>query len=134
MTELPDIYKNYIECLNGQDWERLGQFVDEKVVHNDRPLGLAGYRAMLEGDFCAIPDLCFTIQLLVSEPPFVSCRLWFDCTPKGELFDLPVNGRKIQFAENVFYKFQAGRIAQVWSIIDKSVIEAQLAGSARHLE
>lgn len=131
MSELGDIYEDYIECLNGQDWERLEQFVHEDVVHNDRPLGLAGYRAMLEGDFDATPDLRFTMELCVSEPPFVSSRLWFDCTPKGELFGLAVNGRRIRFAENVFYRFQAGRIVQVWSVIDKSAIEAQLVRAAR---
>ncbi|PWL19103.1 ester cyclase [Falsochrobactrum shanghaiense] len=131
MSELGDIYEDYIECLNGQDWERLGEFVHEDVVHNDRPLGLAGYRAMLEGDFDAIPDLRFTMELCVCEPPFVSSRLWFDCAPKGELFGLAVNGRRIRFAENVFYRFQAGRIVQVWSVIDKSAIEAQLVRAAR---
>ncbi|WP_173634626.1 ester cyclase [Paramixta manurensis] len=44
------IYHDYIDCLNRRDWDRLGQFVHEKVQHNGRPLGLAGYRAMLEKD------------------------------------------------------------------------------------
>jgi len=81
---------------------------------------------MLERDFRAIPDLYFGIRLLVSEPPRVASRLHFDCTPTGELFGLPVNGKKVQFAENVFYEFLGGRIETVWSIIDKAAIEAQL--------
>ena len=28
--------------------------------------------------------------------------------------------------DNVFYEFQAGKISQVWSVIDKAAIEAQL--------
>lgn len=123
---LAAIYRDYIACLNRQDWDNLGRFVHQTVSHNDRPFGLAGYRAMLEQDFKAIPDLQFNIELLVSEPPTIAARLAFDCTPVGTLFGLPVNGRRIRFAENVFYTFKNGLIKAVWSIIDKAAIEAQL--------
>ena len=129
MTE-PDpsiLYRAYIACLNTQDWAQLGRFVGDDVRHNGRPLGLTGYRAMLEGDFEAIPDLHFEIQLLVVETPYVASRLRFDCTPKAMLFGLPVNGRRISFCENVIYEFRDRRIAEVWSIIDKAAIAAQLA-------
>ncbi|MFK4770014.1 ester cyclase [Rhizobium sp. ZW T2_16] len=126
MCELSEIYRGYIDCLNRQDWQSLGDFVDENAVHNGRQIGLAGYREMLVGDFRAIPDLRFTIDFLVVEAPKVASRLVFDCTPAGELFGLPVNGRRIRFSENVFYQFSGGLIAQVWSVIDKAAIEAQL--------
>jgi predicted ester cyclase len=42
------------------------------------------------------------------------------------LLGLPVNGRRVQFAENVFCKLVGGRIDHVWSIIEKAAIEAQL--------
>lgn len=123
---LPDLYRGYIACLNRQDWPNLGTFVGEDVRYNGERIGLSGYREMLERDFRSIPDLHFDIRLLVSEPPHVASRLYFDCTPTGLLFGFPVNGRRVQFAENVFYEFSDGRIATVWSIIDKAAIEAQL--------
>jgi steroid delta-isomerase-like uncharacterized protein len=130
MTEpsLSGLYRAYIACLNAQDWAELGRFVADDVRHNGRPFGLAGYRAMLERDFDAIPDLHFEIELLVSESPYVASRLRFVCTPRAELFGLPVNGKRISFCENVFYEFREGRVAEVWSIIDKAAIEAQLPG------
>jgi predicted ester cyclase len=123
---LSDIYRDYIACLNNQDWQNLGRFVHDEVQYNGEPIGLSGYRAMLEGDFLAIPDLYFDIQLVFSEPPLLGSRLGFDCRPKGMLFGLPVNGKRVSFAENVFYEFEGERIAKVWSIIDKAAIEAQL--------
>jgi len=81
---------------------------------------------MLEGDFRAIPDLYFDIRLLISEPPRVASCLRFDCTPKGLLFGLPVNGKRVSFTEHVFYEFKDGRIEKVWSVIDKAAIESQL--------
>jgi predicted ester cyclase len=86
---------------------------------------------MLERDFDEIPDLHFNIEMLVSEPPFVASWLRFDCTPKGLFLSLPVNGKRVSFAENVFYKFRSGKIEQVWSVIDKSAIESQTKAMRR---
>ena len=128
MTEaaLADRYRAYIACLNRQDWENLREFVADDARHNGRPFGLIGYRAMLERDFEEIPDLRFNIELLVCEPSFVASRLRFDCRPKGLFLDLPVNGRRVVFTENVFYRFKGERIAEVCSVVDKAAIEAQL--------
>ncbi|MDA9430901.1 ester cyclase [Bradyrhizobium sp. CCBAU 51627] len=124
--ELADIYRDYIACLNRQDWPALGKFVHDEVVHNSQSFGLNGYRAMLERDFRQIPDLRFDIELLIAEPPRIAARLKFTCTPAGTFLGLAVNGRRVCFCENVFYEFDHGKIRQVWSIIDKAAIEAQL--------
>jgi predicted ester cyclase len=125
-TDLSDIYRGYIACLNKQDWPRLERFVHDEVYYNGQRVGILKYREMLEGDFYEIPDLYFDIQLLISEPPYIASRLVFDCTPKGKFLGLHVNGKRVSFTENVFYEFRRGKIAQVWSVIDKAAIEAQL--------
>jgi predicted ester cyclase len=123
---LANRYEAYISCLNNQDWNNLGNFIAEDVLHNDRPFGLTGYRAMLEQDFRDIPDLHFKIALLVVDNIHVASRLVFDCSPVGNFLGLPVNGRRLKFTENVFYEFRATKIVKVWSVIDKTAIEAQL--------
>lgn len=125
-SNLATLYSDYIACLNAQDWESLGHFVHPDVVHNARRLGLHGYRSMLEANYRDIPDLRFEIEFLVIEPPKLAARLAFNCTPTGEFLGLAVNGARISFAENVFYAFEDGRIREVWSVIDKEAIEAQL--------
>jgi predicted ester cyclase len=129
-ADLADTYRAYIACLNAQDWPNLGRFVREDARHNGRQIGLSGYRGMLEQDFLQIPDLRFNIELLVADPPHIAARLAFHCTPKAAFLGLPVNGRKVSFTENVFYRFRDDRIENVWSIIDKSAIEAQLRDPA----
>ena len=128
MTEedLSAVYRDYIACLNRQDWPHLGRFVDDDVHYNGRRIGLDGYREMRERDFDAIPDLHFDIQLLIADRPYVASRLLFDCTPRGDLFGLQVNGKRVSFSENVFYEFRDEGIAAVWSVIEKAAIEAQL--------
>jgi predicted ester cyclase len=125
-TDLANLYRNYIACLNQQDWPNLGQFVDDDAHYNGQRIGLSGYREMLERDFREIPDLHFDIQLLICDPPYIASRLGFVCTPKGTFLGLAVNGKRVSFTENVFYQFRNGKIEQVWSVIDKAAIEAQL--------
>jgi predicted ester cyclase len=125
-TDLSDIYRDYIACLNRKDWAKLGQFVDDDVIHNGRRVGLSGYLGMLERDFDEIPDLYFNVQLLICDPPYIASRLGFDCTPRGTFLGLDVSGKRVSFTENVFYEFRSERICQVWSIIDKAAIAAQL--------
>ncbi len=125
-ADLSDVYRDYIACLNKQDWPQLEQFVHDEVQYNGGRIGLSGYRGMLERDFLEIPDLHFNIRLLIFDPPYVASRLGFDCTPKGKFLGLPVNGKRISFSENVFYEFRNEKIEQVWSVIDKAAIEAQL--------
>lgn len=124
--DLEVVYRKYIDCLNERDWEGLGQFVHEEVRHNGRPLGIGGYRAMLQNDTEQIPDLRFEVELLVVRSPWVACRLRFDVTPKGDFLGVPVNGRRVRFCENVFYGFDGGKIRDVRSVIDKPAIEAEL--------
>jgi Predicted ester cyclase len=129
IAELTAQYRAYIDCLNRQAWEELDRFVDDEVQHNGRPFGLAGYREMLVKDFTDIPDLHFNIDLIVCEPPRLAARLAFDCSPRGEFLGLSVDGRRVAFTENVFYEFSGNRISRVWSVIDKTAIEAQLGNN-----
>jgi predicted ester cyclase len=128
MMSLPDLYRYYIACLNSRRLDNLHLFVDEEVVYNNRKIGLSGYTKMLEQNFTEIPDLQFELQLLIYEKEYIASRLIFDCTPKEIFLGIPVNGRNIVFTENVFYQFHDRKIKEVWSIIDKAAIEAQLKG------
>jgi len=125
-TDLSDAYRDYIACLNKQDWPKLEQFVHNEVYRNGQRIGILGYREMLEKDFDDIPDLYFDVQLLICDPPYIASRLKFDCTPRGTFLGLGVNGKRVSFTENVFYEFRREKIWQVWSVIDKEAIETQL--------
>jgi predicted ester cyclase len=125
-SDLSNVYRGYIACLYQHDWPKLEEFVHDEVYYNGQRIGLLGYREMLEKDFYEIPDLYFDIQLLISDPPYIASRLKFDCTPKGKFLGLQVDGKRVSFSENVFYEFRGEKIWQVWSVIDKPAIEAQL--------
>jgi predicted ester cyclase len=112
-ASLSTIYREYIGCLNRQGWAELEQFVHDEVRYNGERIGLSGYRQMLERDFRETPDLYFNIHLLVCQPPHIASRLRFACTPKEKFLGLKVGGRKISFAENMFYDFDERNIKTV---------------------
>jgi predicted ester cyclase len=126
IDEIAEFYRGYIACLNAQDWRGLHLYVADRVVRNGTRVGLEGYREMLESDFRAVPDLSFNIGHLVCQPPMIASRLCFDCTPIGTLFGMRVDGKRVRFEENVFYETGRGRIQNVWSVIDKAAVAAQL--------
>ena len=72
---LSNVYRDYIDYLNKQDWPRLGQFVHDGAIHNGRQIGLSGYLEMLERDFDEIADLYFNIDMLIADPPYIASRL-----------------------------------------------------------
>ncbi|PLC50906.1 ester cyclase [Pollutimonas subterranea] len=125
-TATASMYKQYIACLNARAWNELSEFVAADVIHNGRPLGVDGYRAMLEENFRDIPDLHFNADLVVANESHVASRLRFDCTPVQEFLGVPVNGRRVVFHEHAFYTLREGKIAEVFSLIDKTAVEAQV--------
>jgi predicted ester cyclase len=127
MSSILNIYRDYLACLNKQAWDDLDSFVDNRIHYNSQEIGLAGYRLMLEQNYREIPDLYFKAELIVANSSHLACRLEFKCTPIGTFMELPINGRRVQFAENVFYEFRDNKIKEVWSVIDKASIEKQLS-------
>ena len=125
--DLLAVYRDYLACLNDRRWDDLGRFVADEVRYNGEQLGLGGYRAMLEADTRAIPDLRFVPELLVADGEVVSCRLVFRCTPLRAFLGFEPTGERISFAEHVFYGFDDRRIAEVWSLIDKETIREQVS-------
>ena len=121
------VYRDYLACLNERRWDDLGRFVAEEVVYNGEWIGLSGYRAMLQADTDAIPDLEFIPDILLADDRVVSCRLFFQCTPQQAFLGFEPTGGRLSFPEHVFYAFDNRQIVEVWSVIDKETIRQQLS-------
>jgi predicted ester cyclase len=125
--QLLAVYRDYLACLNARRWDDLGRFVAQDVRYNDEPVGLAGYRAMLEADVDNIPDLRFVPEILLADGEVVSCRLVFRCTPRRAIFGVEPTGAPVTFAEHVFYRMVDARIVDVRSLIDAQAVRDQLS-------
>ena len=125
-ADLGDRYRGYLTCLNERRFDDLREFVHEPVVHNDRTLRIAEFQDLLRRDAAEIPDLNYEIERLVVQGEQVACRIRFDCTPTASFRGIPPTGRPISFVEHVFYRYEDGRIAQIWSLIDMDAVREQL--------
>ena len=126
LTDTKSIYLLYINALNAHNIEALARFVHEQLSYNGKLITYRDYQDMLVANIQTFPDLHFNIDMLVVEDHNVACRLAFDCTPQEPFLGFKPNGNKVQFSENVFYKFRDGRIYEVWSIIDQAALADQL--------
>jgi predicted ester cyclase len=128
MTEaaLSQRYRDYIACLSGRDWENLKQFVSggarANAAHSASPaiapcLNAISRRSRTSGSRSSFWSAS-RLMLRAGSGSTAGQRVSF--------LGLPVNGRRVSFAENVFYQFRDERIAEVWSVADKAAIEAQL--------
>jgi predicted ester cyclase len=125
-AELETHYRQYIRCLNERRLDDLGHYVHDKLRYNGVPETRTAYRDRLMQDFTAIPDLYFGVQVLVAHADQVACRIFFRCTPQHEWQGWQPSGQTISFAEHVFYRFLDGKIEEVWSLLDRDAIAAQL--------
>lgn len=128
-ADLASRYREYLAALNERRLDDLVHHVHDELTYNDEAMTRQEYRDMLAGDIAAIPDLVFDAHLVVAADDHVACRLVFDCTPVQEFLGFTPDGRRVRFAEHVFYRYSEGRIAAVRSLIDRPAIEAQLRGS-----
>jgi predicted ester cyclase len=126
---LEERYRAYLACLNERRFGDLPGFVRDPVTHNGRRLSVGQFQELLRRDTTEIPDLFFAVERLVVQGNDVACRIRFDCTPAVDFRGTPSAGRAVSFVEHVFYRYEDGRIAEIWSVIDIEGIREQLSRS-----
>ena len=125
-TDLEAHYRAYLTALNERRLDDLVHYVDDELTYNGSAMTRRRYRDLLAADVVAVPDLVYDPHIVVVSGDRVACRLVFDCHPEREFLGFTPDGRRLVFAEHVFYRFRDGRIAEVSSLIDRAAIAAQL--------
>lgn len=120
-------YRAYLTALNERRLDDLVRYVHDELVYNGDTMTRRQYRDLIADDTEAVPDLFYDAQIIVADNNRVACRILFDCTPQLPFLGFSPNGQRITFAEHVFYDFGDGRIAAVWSVIDRHAIREQLS-------
>ena len=125
-ARLEQTYRAYLDALNERRFDEVGRFLQDELTYNDSVITREQYVAARVEDVRVIPDVRFDPHLLVVGDDHVACRLWFDCTPRHAFLGVEATGRRITFAEHVFYRFRDDRIEHVWSLLDVDAIRRQL--------
>jgi steroid delta-isomerase-like uncharacterized protein len=114
------------EELSSSDWELISKTIDELVepdalVRAPTPPGVRGAQAlkhvfgMLHRTF---PDLRITVDDVIAEGDKVVSRNTVTGTHQGEYMGIPPTGKSITYNEIVVLRFDDGRIAETWGVVD----------------
>jgi|SRR5215831_6608432 len=90
------------------------------------PKGREGMKLLGRSVVMAFPDVHANIQDLIAEGDKVVERTEAGGTHKGEFNGVPATGRPVRWSELHVYRFEKGKIAELWSEIDFLAIMAQI--------
>lgn len=95
---------------------------------------LADYARTIAANIEAVPDFHWEVQDLVTDGNLVAVRLEDSGTPHANWLGIAPSGRAITFQEFAFYRFQDGKIAEIWFLVDVRSIQSQLQPSPANAE
>jgi len=110
--------------------DRVGEFVLPGFVDHSLPPGLPygdeGVRAILGLIREAFPDHDANVLQMVAEGDLVATHKEFTGTHLGEFFGVPATRRRATIRVMDFVRYEDGRIAEHWNIVDVAGLMAQL--------
>lgn len=126
MPDIKKIYLEYIQSLREFNLDNLSDFVDEDVVHNNRRMGIEGYKGLIRDGIVA-SRLAINVQHLISDEDHVAAHLIFTCPASTkELLGKRTDGTEFSLSEIVMYKFRQGKIIEVHSVVDVDGVKSHM--------
>ncbi|HEX5498534.1 MAG TPA: ester cyclase [Thermomicrobiales bacterium] len=122
------------EVINKRNPTALNDILAPTVVHHaaggyPQLLDEGGVTAMM-GDFlAAFPDLHYDFDFFIDKDDYVVERYTATGTQTGPLGDLAPTGRTATWTGNNIFRFECGKIAEVWSEVDAVSRTQQLLGT-----
>ena len=126
MADLRNVYTRYLSCCNERRFSGLAEFVHDPIRFRGELTSLADYAKAIVSDIEAIPDFRWKIEDLVTDGSLVAVRLEDSGTPRTNWLGNAPTGQSIRFQELAFYRFQDGKIAEMWFLLDLPAIQSQL--------
>ena len=124
--EWESLYRRYLQACNDHDFDRLGEFVAERVVVNGEVQGLSAYAAGLTDVVRAFPDYRWNLHHLLVERPWISAHFVDTGTHQDEFLGVAATKKFVRVQEFALYRMAAGMIAEVWVSADNLGLLTQL--------
>jgi steroid delta-isomerase-like uncharacterized protein len=119
-------FRRFHDAINTGDAETISTIIDELVEPNARirtplPLPATGAQAIKyvwAALLVAFPDLHLTVEDIIAEGDKVVVRNTVTGTHRGEYMGLPPTGKSVTYNEIFIFRFDNGRIAETWGVVD----------------
>jgi steroid delta-isomerase-like uncharacterized protein len=117
----------YREVFDGNRLDLLPELVAEDVLlHPGDERGIQVYRTLLDRAQTAFSEREFSIESIIASDDLVAARWKMDAIHSGPIGGLAATGKRIQQNANVFFRFERGKIAEVWTQFDQMGVLRQL--------
>ena len=128
--------KNVLRRLYGEFVDRGNAGVLEEIVAPDfaseaapAVKGIEAVKAVVLPVREAFPDLHHTIHDLVAEGDRVAVRWTMQGTHRGPFAGIPATGKPVAFSAISIYRFQDGKIVELWAQVDRLGLLQQLGAA-----
>jgi len=119
-------FRRFHDAVNSGDAELIAQTIDEVVDPDVRigtplPIDATGAQALKQvwtTLLRAYPDLHVAVEDLIAEADKLVSRNVVTGTHQGEYLGLPPTGRPVTYNEIFIFRFEDGRIAETWGVVD----------------
>ncbi|RZU41059.1 ester cyclase [Edaphobacter modestus] len=123
------IHSFYDQCLNQRQSGLLPElFTADAVAHtpNGDSTGLADVQQTVERVHAMFPDHHFTIDDIIVNGDKAAARWTMTATNTAPIGGIPPTGKPITQRANVFYRFEDGKIAELWLQLDQIGVLRQI--------
>jgi predicted ester cyclase len=127
-------FRRLLNTANSGDVEIITTTIDDllepdAVFHAALPPGVTAAQAMKQiwtVLLRAFPDLQVTVEDVLAVDDKIVARNTVTGTHQGEYLGLAPTGRTVTYAEIFIARFEAGRVAEIWGVVDGLAQRRQL--------
>lgn len=134
MEEIDAVKIIFAEGWNRENFEPLGEALAPEFTFHvrgmTRQMDAAALRDIIRRWRVGFPDLHFEIRAVVATGENAALHATLTGTHRGAWSGLEPTGRSIDVEHMYFFRFEEGRVAEVWELLDRPALERQLAGEA----
>ncbi len=119
-------FTRFHDAVNSGDVDIISKMIDELVepdatIRTPIPLDVTGAQALKHVWAVllqAYPDLHLTVEDLIAEGDKLVLRNTVTGTHQGEYLGAPPTGKSVTYNEIFIFRFENGRIAETWGVVD----------------
>lgn len=123
---LKSVQAFFDRILNSGDVASLESFSHRDVVVPQSSPGIEGFRKFLADMRSTFANPEYKVMDTVSEGEKVVVRFSAKATHSGRYMGLPATGRPLKLWGVMIFRFEAGAIAEYWSLVDSQAVLKQL--------
>ncbi|HEX6269323.1 MAG TPA: ester cyclase [Anaerolineales bacterium] len=98
------------------------------IRNHTAPMSAEDTRRVICGWHRAFSNFRFTIKAMVAEGDLVAVRLTLSGTHRGTWKDIPATGKQVRITAMMFFRFENGKLMEIWEDFDELGIHQQLNG------